>query len=254
MNRPHTRHNRAVTYDNDNANPRKVPPPEPSPTTSATDPFVILAVSFVALLLISNIAATKLFGLTFGPVHLIFDGGAILFPFTYVLGDVLAEIYGFRKTRAVIIMGFIASALAALVFYLVQILPPAADYASQDAFEAVLGFVPRIIAASLTAYLIGQLTNAYVLVAIKKRFGEGRLWVRLLGSSVVGEAADTLIFCTIAFYGVLVGGNFWNYVLVGFAYKMMFEVVLLPVSYGAIRLAQRNAVGSETSGERHLSD
>lgn len=254
MNRPHTGHNRAVTYDSDKTHQQETPGAETQASVPTTDPFVFLAVAFVALLLISNIAATKLFGLTFGPVHLIFDGGALLFPFTYVLGDVLAEIYGFAKTRLVIIMGFIASALAALVFFLVQVLPPAPDYANQDSFEAVLGFVPRIIAASLTAYLVGQLTNAYVLVAIKKRFGEGRLWVRLLGSSVVGEAADTLIFCTIAFYGVLVGPNFWNYVLVGFTYKMMFEVVLLPVSYSTIKLLQRKAVGGKTSGERQLSD
>lgn len=203
------------------------------------DPFLVLAVAFVALLLISNIAATKLFGVTIGPIQLIFDGGAVLFPFTYVIGDVLAEIYGFAKARLVIVMGFVASLVAAAVFLLVQVLPPAEEYENQGAFEAVLGFVPRIVAASLSAYLVGQLLNAYVLVKIKQRFGPGRLWVRLLGSSVVGEAADTLIFCTVAFYGVLVGANFWNYVFVGFIYKMLFEVVLMPVSYGTIRYLQR---------------
>lgn len=226
--------------------------PQTTPTSgaagSAVDPFVIIAVSFVALLLISNVAATKLFGLTLGPLTLIFDGGAVLFPFTYVLGDVLAEIYGFAKARLVILLGFGASLLAALVFYVVQLLPPAADYANQEAFEAVLGFVPRIVAASLVAYLVGQLLNAYVLVQIKKHFGPRRLWVRLLGSSVVGEAADTLIFCTVAFYGVLVGGNFWNYALVGFAYKMVFEVALLPVSYSVIRLLQRHTVRAAQNG------
>ncbi len=201
--------------------------------------FVALAVTFVALLLISNVAATKLFELPVGPSRIILDGGALLFPFTYVLGDALAEIYGFAKTRFVILLGFGASLLAALVFYLVQLLPPALEYDNQLAFEAVLGFVPRIVAASLAAYLVGQLLNAYVLVQIKERFGPRRLWVRLLGSSVVGEAADTLVFCTIAFYGVLTGGSFWNYVLVGFFYKMLFEVVLLPVTYLVIKMLRR---------------
>ncbi len=209
-----------------------------------TRTFVILAVTFVSLLLISNIAATKLFGLNLGPVHLIFDGGAVLFPFTYVLGDVLAEVYGFARARFVIFMGFFASLLAALVFFIVQVLPPADGYVNQEAFEAVLGFVPRIVLASLLGYLAGQLLNAYVLVRIKQRFGPRRLWVRLLGSSVVGEAADTLVFCTVAFYGVLVGAEFLNYLVVGFVYKMAFEIVLMPVSYAVIRKIQN---GSEAA-------
>lgn len=234
-----------------------------APRKPAADPFLVLAVAFVTLLLISNIAATKLFGLHFGPVHLIFDGGAVLFPFTYVIGDVLAEIYGFAKTRLVIVMGFVASLVCAAVFLLVQVLPPAEEYENQAAFEAVLGFVPRIVAASLAAYLVGQLLNAYVLVRIKERFGPSRLWVRLLGSSLVGEIADTLIFCTIAFAGILVGSSFWNYALVGLTYKLLFEVILMPASYGIIRCLQRRGAGQTTdhpkpprceSGSRTESD
>ena len=206
---------------------------------TTADAFTIIAVTFVAMLLISNIAATKLFGITVGPAHFIFDGGALLFPFTYVLGDVLAEVYGFAKARMVILMGFAASVLAAGVFLIVQAMPPAEEYANQEAFEAVLGFVPRIVAASLLAFLVGQLLNAYVLVKIKERYGPDRLWVRLLGSSVVGEAADTIVFCTVAFLGVLTGANFWNYVLVGFVYKMTFEVILIPVSYFVIARVRR---------------
>lgn len=195
------------------------------------DPFTVIVACFVAVLLISNVAATKLIEFDLGSLRLIFDGGAVLFPLTYVLGDVLAEVYGWAKTRRVIVLGFLISALASAVFLLVQVLPPAADYENQEAFEAVLGFVPRIVAASLMAYLVGQLLNAYVLTRIKARWGDKHLWARLLGSSVVGEAADTLVFCTVAFYGVLTGGAFWNYVLVGYLYKMAFEAILLPLSY-----------------------
>lgn len=208
-------------------------------TSSQLGPFTVVAVCFVTLLIISNVAATKLVEFRSGPFFLVFDGGAVLFPLTYVLGDVLAEVYGWAKARRVILMGFLLSALAATVFLIVQYLPPATDYAHQDAFEAVLGFVPRIVAASLLAYLVGQLLNAYVLVAIKKRWGGGHLWARLLGSSAVGEAADTLIFCTIAFYGVLTGWPFWNYVLVGYVYKMAVEVLLLPLSYWLIGKVKR---------------
>lgn len=199
----------------------------------------ILAICFVSFLLIANVAATKLFTLTIGPIHLNFDGGAILFPLTYVLGDVIAEVYGFHRARRMIVMGFVMSAVAAVTFWIVQMLPPSADYANQAAFEAVLGFVPRIVLASLLAYLVGQLLNAYVLVAIKKRWGERHLWVRLLGSSVVGEAADTLVFCTVAFYGILTGAEFLNYVAVGYFYKLAMEVVFLPVTYPVIGMVRR---------------
>lgn len=201
----------------------------------ATRVYDVLAISFVGFLLIANVAATKLFMVQLGSWHLIFDGGALLFPLTYVLGDVLAEVYGFARARRVIVIGFALSALAALTFWVVGALPPAPDYEHQEAFTAVLGFVPRIVSASLLAFLAGQLLNAYVLVWIKRQWGPGRLWVRLLGSSVVGEAADTLIFCTIAFAGILTGAEFWNYVLVGYLYKLAVEVIILPLSYPTIR-------------------
>ncbi|MSS83944.1 queuosine precursor transporter [Actinomycetaceae bacterium WB03_NA08] len=195
----------------------------------------LIAISFVAFLLIANVAATKLFSIG----SLIFDGGAVLFPLTYVLGDVLAEVYGFARARRVIVIGFVMSAVASLTFFVVQLLPPAPGYENQEAFEAILGFVPRIVLASLVAYLVGQLLNAYVLVSIKKRWGERRLWVRLLGSSIVGEAADTAIFCTIAFYGVLTGWDFVNYLVVGYAYKMLVEILFLPLLYPAIAAVRK---------------
>lgn len=185
---------------------------------------------FVALLLISNIGAVKL--IEFGPF--ITDGGAFLFPLVYIVGDVLAEVYGWKAARRAIVVAFSMSALAAATFWLVQISPPAQAWENQAAFEAVLGFVPRIVLASILGFLVGQLLNAYVLVWIKRRTQEGKLWARLLGSTVVGEFADTLVFCTIAFYGVITGGDFITYVIVGFTYKTAVEVILLPVTYRVI--------------------
>jgi uncharacterized integral membrane protein (TIGR00697 family) len=197
--------------------------------------YPIIVGIFVALLLISNIGATKL--IAFGPI--ITDGGAFLFPLTYIIGDVLSEVYGLKAARKAILLGFAMSILAALTFFLVQISPPADGYENQDAFEAVLGFVPRIVLASICGYLVGQLLNAYVLVKIKERTKERMLWLRLIGSTVVGEFADTFVFCTIAFYGVITGAEFWNYVLVGYLYKTLLEVVLLPITYPTIRWVKR---------------
>lgn len=196
---------------------------------------VVLAV-FVGLLLISNIGATKL--IEFGPV--ITDGGAFLFPLVYITGDILSEVYGFKAARKAIFVGFAMAILAALTFWVVQISPAAASWPNQEAFESVLGFVPRIVLASICGYLVGQLLNAYVLVRIKERTNEGSLWLRLLGSTAIGEAADTVVFCTIAFYGVITGGEFLNYVIVGYVYKVLVEVVLLPVTYRVIAAIKKS--------------
>ena len=150
--------------------------------------YPIIVGAFVGLLLISNIGAVKLIAL--GP--LITDGGALLFPLTYIVGDVLSEVYGLRAARRAILLGFAMSIVAALTFWLVQLSPPADGWGNQEAFEAVIGFVPRIVLASVCGYLVGQLLNAYVLVRIKERTKERRLWLRLIASTAVGEFADTL--------------------------------------------------------------
>ena len=197
--------------------------------------FDILLALFVALLMISNIAATKL--LAIGPF--IMDGGAILFPLTYIIGDVLAEVYGLKAAKRAIFTAFGVSALAALTFLAVQYLPGAPEYTNQAAFEAVLGFVPQIVIASLAAFLAGQFINAYVLIKIKEKWGEKHLWARLIGSTIAGQLVDTVIFCTVAFYGVITGWSFINYVLVGVAYKVAMEIILLPVTYRVVAIIKR---------------
>ena len=146
---------------------------------------------FCGLLLISNIAATKLITVVddlpeFLGGGIFTDGGAFLFPLTYVLGDVLAEVYGLRQARRAIWVGFGLSALASLTFLAVGAARPGPGYDHQEAFVAVLGFVPRIVIASLCGYLAGQFLNAYVLVRLKKQTSERHLWARLVGSTVVG--------------------------------------------------------------------
>lgn len=207
----------------------------------------IVMALFCAFLLISNIAATKLiqFGpnLSFGPVQVfpvIIDGGAFLFPLTYIFGDVLAEVYGFAKARRAILVGFVCSITASLVFLATDAAPPADGWPNQDAWHAVLGFVPRIVVASLLGYLAGQLLNAWVLVRMKARAADGSLWSRLLGSTVVGEFADTLIFCVVAFAGIVTAPELVNYIIVGYLYKVGVEAVLLPVTYKVIAFIRRH--------------
>jgi hypothetical protein len=205
----------------------------------------LVVAAFCGLLLISNVGATKAiaFALPFSvPVlggQLITDGGAFLFPLTYVLGDVLAEVYGLRRARRAIVMGFALAALAAVMFLVVSATPPAPGWPNQDAWSAVLGFVPRIVAASLCGYLAGQFLNAYVLVKIKARTKERSLWARLVGSTVIGELADTALFCTIAFAGILSTRDLIGYTVVGYVYKVLVEVVCLPVTYAVIRAIKR---------------
>lgn len=196
--------------------------------------YPIIAAIFCALLLISNIGATKFIDVGFIKT----DGGAFLFPLTYILGDVLTEVYGFKAARRVIYTGFGLGALAGLTFWVVQLAPAAAEWPNQEAFEAILGFVPQIVLASIIAFLCGQLSNSWTLVQIKKRTAEKKLWARLIGSTVVGEFVDTVVFTMIASLGRLSFDEFLNYFVVGYVYKTMLEVILLPITYRVIRIVK----------------
>ncbi|GAT87639.1 putative integral membrane protein (TIGR00697 family) [Paenarthrobacter nicotinovorans] len=191
---------------------------------------IMLAVMAVVLIL-SNIGASK--GVVLGPI--ITDGGFFLFPLAYILGDVMSEVYGFKVARKAIITSFALSVFASLCYWVIIILPGFNDdygTAKQAAIEGALGPVPQIVLASLLAFLAGQTINSWILVRMKARTGEKSLWARLMGSSVVGEFVDTLIFCSIAasVIGITDAGSFVNYVLVGFVYKTAVEFLFVPVT------------------------
>ena len=206
---------------------------------------IVLAL-FCSLLLVSNIGATKL--IAFGPnvtvagfplLPIVTDGGAFLFPLTYILGDLLAEVYGMRLARRAILLGFGIALLASLTFMVIDSAPAAAGFDQSAAWHAVLGFVPRIVAASLCGFLAGQFLNAYVVVRLRDRARPGSLWWRLVSSTLVGELADTSIFCTIAFGGLIGVGTLFNYILVGYVWKVGVEVVMLPVTLRVIPIVRR---------------
>jgi uncharacterized integral membrane protein (TIGR00697 family) len=205
---------------------------------------VILAV-FCVVLVVSNIAATKAteFGsgsLSLGPVQIwpvISDGGAVLFPLAYILGDVISEVYGFKAARRAILVGFGTAIMAFATFLVVMALPGASFYENQAAFESVVWSGVQIVGASMVAYLTGQFLNSWVLVRMKARSAEPGLFRRLAGSTGVGEAADTFIFCAIAAsaIGIQTGGQFLNYFVVGFVFKCAVELLVMPVTMLVIR-------------------
>jgi queuosine precursor transporter len=197
--------------------------------------FAVLASLFVAALLVSNVAAQKLIQL--GPF--VFPGGILLFPVTYIFGDVLTEVYGFARTREVIWAGFAANVVMALFLALVIALPAAPGWLLQREFAAALGMVPRVVVASLAGYLAGEFINAFVLARMKV-VTEGRhLWARTIGSTVVGQAVDTALFVSIAFGGVLPLGAvaraaWWSYV-----FKVLYEAAATPLTYALVGWLKR---------------
>lgn len=211
--------------------------------TVSTHYYTFLVALFVGVMLISNITGTKgvvLFDdwlhLSLGPIQmngLVTDGAFYLFPLAYVLGDVISEVYGFRAMRRAIFAGFAILLLASICFWLTIELPVAPFYENQGAFEAVAGVVPQFLLAGLAGYVAGEFLNSFVLVKMKERAGERRLWARLIGSTVVGEFADTLVFCAIAAsaLGISTWGDFINYTVVGFIWKTLVEIVIMPITY-----------------------
>lgn len=190
---------------------------------------------FAVTLLISNLSATKL--IAFGPI--IADGGAVLFPLIYIFGDILTEVYGYKHARRAIWIGFLSMLIAVMAFTIVRYLPAAADYHDQAAFEAVLGFFPRIVLASLVGYLIGSFINSYILAKMKVRTKGNKLWQRLIASTVVGELFDTAAFCLIAFGGIIGASDMMIYIAVGWLFKTSVEIIFLPVTYRVVNFLKK---------------
>lgn len=208
---------------------------------------LVMAV-FVSVLIISNIASSAKiidWGRSLFGIRLAFDAGTLLFPVSYIFGDVLTEIYGYRRARRVIWVGFVCLALAAVVLAVVRILPGEAawqGYAGQAAFDAILGGVSTggIVLASLLAYLLGSFSNAAVLSWMKVLTNRRWLWLRTIGSTLVGEALDTLIFVAVAtLAGVFPWEIFASLVLTNYVFKVAIEVVMTPVTYQVVRFLKR---------------
>jgi len=182
---------------------------------------------FVAVLLISNVASTKIMRL--GPFT--FDGGTILFPVSYIFGDILTEVYGYRRSRRVIWTGFFCTGLMAAVLAIVGALPPAEGWDNQAAYQTILGQTPRIVLGSLIAYFAGEFSNSYTLAKMKIWTSGRWLWMRTIGSTLVGEGVDTLLFVTIAFAGTMPGALLWSIIASNYVFKVGVEAAMTPITY-----------------------
>jgi uncharacterized integral membrane protein (TIGR00697 family) len=189
--------------------------------------FDLVMALFVAVVLISNVASTKFVKL--GPFS--FDGGTILFPISYIFGDILTEVYGYRRSRRVIWTGFFCAALMAGVFALVGALPAAEGWENQAAYQVILGSTPRIVLGSLVAFFAGEFSNSFVLAKMKV-WTRGRwLWTRTIGSTLVGEGVDSVLFVLIAFAGVIPWPLLWATVVSNYVFKCGMEALMTPVTY-----------------------
>jgi len=209
----------------------------------------VVAAFFVTVLVISNIASSAKIvdlGVSLFSIPLVFDGGTLLFPLAYVLGDVLTEVYGFGTARRVIWTGFAALVLTALVFFLLGVLPPdafwEAETGGQGAYNAILGGISYggIVFASLAAYLVGEISNAAILSKLKVKMKGRLLFVRTIGSTLVGELLDTLIFVLIASAaGVFSWEIFWSLVITNYILKCGIEALMTPFTYWAAGFLKR---------------
>ena len=197
--------------------------------------FDLITALFVAVLLISNVASTKIMRL--GPFT--FDGGTILFPVSYIFGDILTEVYGYRRSRRVIWTGFFCTGLMAAVLAIVGALPPAQGWDNQAAYQAILGQTPRIVLGSLIAYFAGEFSNSYTLAKMKIWTGGRWLWMRTIGSTLVGEGVDTLLFVVVAFAGTMPWALLWSIIISNYVFKVGVEAAMTPVTYRVVSFLKR---------------
>jgi hypothetical protein len=190
---------------------------------------------FVAVLLISNVASSKL--LRLGPFS--FDGGTILFPLSYIFGDILTEVYGYARSRRVIWTGFACTALMAVTLTIVGALPAAEGWQGQAAYLAILGQTPRIVLASLLAYFAGSFSNSYVLARMKVLTRGRWLWSRTILSTIIGEGIDSWLFVLIAFYGTQPPALLRAIILSNYIFKVAVEALATPFTYALVSRLKR---------------
>lgn len=200
--------------------------------------------AFVAILICSNlIGAAKLVKIgdwSIGPFDLgTFGAGILFFPLSYVLGDVLTEVYGYARARRVVWAGFGAVGFMAFMASVVVAMPPAPGWEGQAAYESVFGQTPRIVLASMIAFWCGELANAFVLARMKVAMGGKRLWMRTISSTAVGQGVDSLLFYPIAFLGVWTAEQVVTVMTTNYVLKVVWEALLTPVTYRMVAFLKR---------------
>ena len=207
-----------------------------SSTPRVTGIFLVIAALFVTLLITSNVIAVKIIEVG----GRIVPAAIVLFPITYILGDVLTEVYGFRFARRVIWLGFLCNAIAVLGFWVGGLLPAAAFWEGQEAYQAILGYTPRLLAASLAGYTVGEFSNSMVLSRLKVATQGRWLWMRTIGSTIVGQGVDSAVFITAAFAGTMAGGNLVELLLTQWVVKVLYEAAATPLTYAVVTYLKRH--------------
>lgn len=197
--------------------------------------FVVVAALFVTCLITANIIAVKIIQ----PFGFLVPAGVIVFPLSYLFGDVLTEVYGYAAARRVIWLGFACNLLAVIAIYLGELAPAAPTQNIQAAYVTILGFAPRLLLASFIAYLVGEFTNSFILAKLKIATRGRWLWTRTIGSTLVGEGLDTIIFISIAFWGVIPTQVLLTLILTQWTFKVLYEIIATPFTYLVVGFLKR---------------
>ena len=190
---------------------------------------------FVGVLILSNILASKMTAL--GPF--VFDGGTLLFPLSYIFGDVLTEVYGYKQSRKVIWTGFVMLVIMALFIWIIGALPAEESWTLQESFDSILLQMPRISLASIAGYFLGEYSNSVTLSALKKKMGGKHLWVRTISSTLAGEAIDSFVFVAIAFAGLYPTSVLVHMALSNYVFKTLIEAAFTPLTYLVVNRAKK---------------
>ena len=197
--------------------------------------FLAITAIFITCLITANITAVKLISLG----GLILPAAVVIFPISYIFGDVLTEVYGYRQARLVIWLGFACNLLAVIAIWLGEILPPASFWNGQAAYVQILGYTPRLLAASFVAYLVGEFTNSFVLAKMKIATQGRHLWMRTIGSTLVGQLADSGFFIFLAFYGTIPLDALGRVAVNQWLVKSAYEALLTPLTYLVVNYLKR---------------
>jgi uncharacterized integral membrane protein (TIGR00697 family) len=197
--------------------------------------FVVVAGVFITCLLVANIIAVKLISVG----GLVLPAAIIVFPVSYIFGDILTEVYGYRWARRVIWLGFFCNLLAVLAIWLGGLLPAAPVWGDQQAYASILGYAPRLLVASFAAYVVGEFANSFVLAKMKVRTRGRWLWTRTIGSTIIGQGLDSTLFIIIAFAGTQSWGILGMMILTHWLVKTGYEAVATPFTYAIVGYLKR---------------
>jgi uncharacterized integral membrane protein (TIGR00697 family) len=197
--------------------------------------FVLVTAVFITCLITANVTAVKLVGV----FRLVLPAGVIIFPISYIFGDVLTEVYGYRQARRVIWLGFFCNLIAVVAIWVGQVLPPASFWDGQAAYERILGYTPRLLVASFLAYLVGEFANSFVLAKMKIATNGRWLWTRTIGSTLVGQGLDSLVFITLAFVGTIPLAALASAIVTQWLAKSVYEAAATPLTYRVVNFLKQ---------------